>query len=117
VLEALGLLMHLVPGDAEDVGEETLDQAVAADPVPVFRRKLVVEGAATEAQLASIEANVNREVAQAQEYALASAWPEVAELETDVLGPAVKPPPITATEVLWSPARGGVAIGGRAVTA
>ena len=28
---ALGLLVHLVPGDVEDVGKEALDQAVAAD--------------------------------------------------------------------------------------
>ena len=31
VLQALGLLVHLVPRDAEDVGEEALDEAVAAD--------------------------------------------------------------------------------------
>ena len=31
VLQALGLLVDLVPGDAEHVGEEALDQAVAAD--------------------------------------------------------------------------------------
>ena len=31
VLEPLGLLVHLVPGDAEHVGEEALDQPVAAD--------------------------------------------------------------------------------------
>ena len=30
VLQALGLLVHLVPRDAEDVGEEALDEAVAA---------------------------------------------------------------------------------------
>ena len=34
VLDALGLLVHLVPGDAEDVGEEALDQPVAADDRP-----------------------------------------------------------------------------------
>jgi hypothetical protein len=39
VLEALGLLVDLVPGDAEDVGEEALDQAVAADdPLGVLAR-------------------------------------------------------------------------------
>ena len=31
VLEALGLLVNLVPRHAEDVGQEALDQAVAAD--------------------------------------------------------------------------------------
>ena len=31
VLEALGLLVDLVPRDPEDVGEEALDQPVAAD--------------------------------------------------------------------------------------
>ena len=31
MLEPLGLLVDLVPGDPEDVGEEALDQAVALD--------------------------------------------------------------------------------------
>ena len=31
VLEALGLLVHVVPGDADDVGQEPLDQPVATD--------------------------------------------------------------------------------------
>ena len=86
---------HLLGDDASYIPKAELDQAVAADPVPVFRRKLIAEGAASEAQLAAIEAEVNREVAEAQEYALGSAWPDVSELETDVLGPAVKPPTIT----------------------
>ena len=38
VLHPLGLLVDLVPRDAQDVGEEALDQAVAADD----RRRLVV---------------------------------------------------------------------------
>ncbi len=33
VLQPLGLLVDLVPGDAEHVGQEALDQAVAADDV------------------------------------------------------------------------------------
>ena len=33
VLEPLCLLVHLVPGDVEHVGEEALDQAMAADDV------------------------------------------------------------------------------------
>ena len=31
VLEALGLLVHVVPRHADDVGQEALDQPVAAD--------------------------------------------------------------------------------------
>jgi hypothetical protein len=31
VLEPLGLLVHLIPRDAEHVGQEALDQAVAAN--------------------------------------------------------------------------------------
>ena len=49
VLEPLGLLVDLVPGDAEDVGEEALDQPVAADdrlgvvaPLVGERQRLVV---------------------------------------------------------------------------
>ena len=37
MLQALGLLVHLVPGHAEHVGEEALDQAMAAhDPLGVL---------------------------------------------------------------------------------
>jgi hypothetical protein len=31
VLQALGLLVHLIPGDPQHVGQEALDHAVAAD--------------------------------------------------------------------------------------
>ena len=39
VLEALGLLVDLVPRDPEDVGEEALDQPVAADDRPRRARR------------------------------------------------------------------------------
>ncbi len=44
VLEALGLLVDLVPGHAENVGEEALDQAVAADDAFGVRGAVVGEG-------------------------------------------------------------------------
>ncbi len=44
VLEALGLLVDLVPGNAEHVGQEALDQAVAADDALGVRGAAVGEG-------------------------------------------------------------------------
>ena len=51
VLEPFGLLVDLVPGDPEDIGQEPLDQAVAADgrlgvvAAPVGERERLVLGA------------------------------------------------------------------------
>ena len=50
VFEPLGLLVDLVPRDAEDVGEEALDQAVAPDDRlgvsrPSSVKKIVLSGA------------------------------------------------------------------------
>jgi TPP-dependent pyruvate/acetoin dehydrogenase alpha subunit len=42
---------HLLGDDASYIPKEELAQAVAADPVPAFRKKLLADGAATEAQL------------------------------------------------------------------
>jgi hypothetical protein len=42
-LEGLGLLVHLVPGDAHDLDQERLDQPVAADHVLGHLHALVGE--------------------------------------------------------------------------
>jgi len=60
------------------------EAAVAADPVPRFRKRLIADGIATEAQLSQIEADAEREILDAIEFALASKWPEHNEIRKDV---------------------------------
>ncbi|KAE8761353.1 thiamine pyrophosphate-dependent dehydrogenase E1 component subunit alpha [Paraburkholderia madseniana] len=57
---------------------------VAKDPVPLFRAWLIAAKHATEAQLAEMEAAHNAEIDAAVEFALTSAYPEVAELRRDI---------------------------------
>jgi len=59
--------------------------ALAADPVPRYRARLLEAGGATEAWLAEIEAQVEKEIDEAVEFALASPYPPMSELERDVL--------------------------------
>ncbi len=59
---------------------------VADDPYPRFRAKLIADAAATEEELAAIEADVEAQLDEAVEFALASAFPGLEELSTDVYG-------------------------------
>ncbi len=58
--------------------------AIAADPVPRFRAHLIAEGHASEEELAAMEARIEAEIDEAVEHALASDFPDVAELRRDV---------------------------------
>jgi TPP-dependent pyruvate/acetoin dehydrogenase alpha subunit len=60
------------------------DAAMAKDPVPAFRRWLVQNGHASEADLTSIESTIDRELDAAVEFALSSPTPEMTELRRDV---------------------------------
>jgi pyruvate dehydrogenase E1 component alpha subunit len=66
------------------MGKGEKDGWMAKDPVPAFRAWLVQHGHAAEAELAAIEAGIERELDAAVEFALASATPDVAELRRDV---------------------------------
>jgi pyruvate dehydrogenase E1 component alpha subunit len=57
---------------------------VAKDPVPLFRAWLIAAKHATEAELAEMEAEHNAAIDAAVEFALASAYPDVAELRRDI---------------------------------
>ena len=58
--------------------------AMEADPVPLFRKKLIDDGIATEADLAAMEAQIEADLDDAVEFAVGSAFPELAELKRDV---------------------------------
>lgn len=73
----------------EYMPKEEMRAALANDPVPAYRARLVAEGIATEDELAALEAEVKAEVAEAVEFALASPPPDPAETYTDVYAEAV----------------------------
>ena len=59
-------------------------EAIANDPVPRFRQRLIDDGIASEDQLAALEANIEKQIDEAVEYALASDFPGIEELKRDV---------------------------------
>jgi len=58
--------------------------AMANDPVPRFRAQLIATGVATEEALTAMEAEIEAQIDEAVEYALASPFPGVDELKRDV---------------------------------
>jgi len=59
-------------------------EAMANDPVPRFRAKLIETGVATEDQLAAMEADIEGQIDEAVEFALNSPFPGTDELKRDV---------------------------------
>jgi TPP-dependent pyruvate/acetoin dehydrogenase alpha subunit len=60
--------------------------AVAADPYPAFRARLLAAGIADETQLATAEASVNAQVKEAATAAFEEPFPGIEELTRDVYG-------------------------------
>ena len=90
LIEAMTFRFHgHVMGDKSGyIPKEEMAAAVAADPYPRFRAKLIADGLASEDALAAIEAGVEADLDEALEFALASPFPGLEELTTDVYGAA-----------------------------
>ena len=58
--------------------------AMAADPVPQLRARLIADRIATEEELAALEADIEAQIDDALAFALASPWPEPDALRFDV---------------------------------
>jgi acetoin:2,6-dichlorophenolindophenol oxidoreductase subunit alpha len=71
--------------------KEEMRAALAADPVPAYRARLVDTGVVSEADMAALEVAVDTEVAEAVAWALASPPPDPAETYTDVYAEVVAP--------------------------
>jgi len=84
---------HSFGSDEGHMDQERLEAARAATPLSVFRARILAAGAATEEELAKIDAAARREVEQAMKYAKDSPAPPPEELYMDVFGdPASLPP-------------------------
>lgn len=91
LIEAMTFRFHgHVFGDADRYMDQAQKEAaIAADPVPRFRARLITEGIATEAELVDMEAGIEADIDAAVEFALASPFPELSELTTDVYAEGV----------------------------
>lgn len=88
LIEAMTFRFHgHVFGDADGyMGKEEKAAAIAADPYPAFRAKLIADGIASEELVAEIEAKVEADIEEAVNFALESPFPGIEELTTDVYG-------------------------------
>jgi len=64
--------------------KEEVEQGSAQDPVVAFRARLIAAGVLGEAEVAGLEADVEKELQQAVDFADASPDPTVEELFDDV---------------------------------
>lgn len=72
-------------GDADNyMDKDRKKAAMEADPYPRFRARLITEGHASEADLAAIESEAEQAIEEAVAFALASPFPDAAELRRDV---------------------------------
>jgi acetoin:2,6-dichlorophenolindophenol oxidoreductase subunit alpha len=72
-------------GDADAyMAKGEKEAAMARDPVPKFRAWLIANSHASEAQLAALEAGIERKIDEAVKFALSSPNPEMVELRRDV---------------------------------
>ena len=79
---------HVFGDDDSYMTKEEKAAAMAKDPVPAFRAKLIETGVATEEQLARMEADIDAQIEEAIQYALGSAPPPPEELMRDVYAEA-----------------------------
>ncbi|HET9629035.1 MAG TPA: thiamine pyrophosphate-dependent dehydrogenase E1 component subunit alpha [Novosphingobium sp.] len=91
LIEAMTFRFHgHVFGDADAYMDKAQKKAaIEADPVPLFRARLIAEGIASEDQLAAIEAAIETQIDEAVEFALASPFPGLEELTRDVYAEGV----------------------------
>jgi len=108
LLEAVSFRMrgHSVVDPARYRSKEEVERARAQDPVPAFRDRLVAAGILDGEAADEVEAEVEREVQQAIDFAEASADPKVEELFDDVYAsPVANAPRGLPGDPVVSPAR------------
>jgi acetoin:2,6-dichlorophenolindophenol oxidoreductase subunit alpha len=77
-------LGHVLGDDDFYIDKAEKEAAIAADPLPALRARLLAEGHASEESLAMMQAEIEAEIAAAQEFGTNSPLPSVDELRRDV---------------------------------
>ncbi len=75
---------HILGDDDSYMDPARKQAAVDADPVPVFRAKLIGDGVASEERLKDIEDGIEIALDDAEAFAYGSAYPDASELRADV---------------------------------
>lgn len=75
---------HNFGDDDSYIPKEQKAEAMANDPVPELRARLIADRIATEDELAAVEAAIEAEIDDAVQFALDSPWPEPDDLRFDV---------------------------------
>ena len=76
---------HLIGDDSHYIPKDEMAAAVAADPLPRFRAWLIEQGFATDGQLVDIEGTNAAAFEEAVQFGLASPYPDLSELDRDVV--------------------------------
>jgi acetoin:2,6-dichlorophenolindophenol oxidoreductase subunit alpha len=82
-------LGHTIGDDNSYMKAGELDAAMAKDPVPLLRARLLADGFAKEGELAEMEGKIERSIEDAQEFAMNSPFADTIELRRDVFGEEV----------------------------
>lgn len=77
-------LGHVLGDDDFYIPKEEKEAAIAKDPLPALRARLIAEGHANEEQLSKMQADLEAEIADAEEFGMNSPLPSVDELRRDV---------------------------------
>ncbi|WP_405146787.1 thiamine pyrophosphate-dependent dehydrogenase E1 component subunit alpha [Nocardia salmonicida] len=81
---------HMMGDTKEYQPKEELKAAIEADPVPRLRDRLISSGYRTEGELAAIEDEIQKEIDDAFEFAMAAPLPDLADLTADVYGTEIR---------------------------
>lgn len=76
---------HLLGDDSHYIPKEEMAAALAKDPVPLFRQNLIDDWQVPAADLDKIDADIAAEIDEAVQFALDSAYPDVAENARDIV--------------------------------
>ncbi len=77
-------LGHVFGDDDKYMTKEEKAAAMEKDPLPILRARLISEGIASEDQLTALLKSIEDEIADAEAFGMASAFPDAAELRRDV---------------------------------
>ncbi|MBS3961815.1 MAG: thiamine pyrophosphate-dependent dehydrogenase E1 component subunit alpha [Sandarakinorhabdus sp.] len=77
-------LGHVFGDDDKYMAPGEKEAAVAKDPLPALRARLLAEGHATEAELVAMQQAIEAEIADARDFGMNSPFPSVDELRRDV---------------------------------
>jgi pyruvate dehydrogenase E1 component alpha subunit len=82
---------HILGDTGSYIPQEEYKAALAKDPVPALRARLIATAVASEEALAALETQIDVDIGEASKFALEQPYPDIEELGRDVLAEEVVP--------------------------